>query len=361
MDFKQETKNFIKVVVYASTSLTYCYYIAKLIPKGFTRLLTFLPVVLLFVSIPLFFNSVHLIGAISFLISWLANFKLILFAFGKGPLSPPFISLSHFLSFACFPIGKHKNTTSSHKSSLMSYGLKGLLLVIFLKGYYDYGDQMTPMMGWILLAFSVYFCLEVMLGLSSKIMGLILLEVELDPQFDKPYLSTSLQDFWGRRWNVMVNRVLYPTVYNPVRTLSSRVIGRFWAPIPAILTTFAVSGLMHELIFFYFTRDWPTWDTMLFFCLHGVSLVMEIAIKKSVNNVVKWRLPHDHITTPFVVAFVFATSYWLFYPELMRCQLVERAFEEYGAVINIAKGVISPTLQYITALHDDNKTISLKS
>ncbi|GKE15287.1 hypothetical protein Tco_1422864 [Tanacetum coccineum] len=216
---------------------------------------------------------------------------------------------------------------TSHKTSVISYGLKGLLLVIFLKGYYDYGDQMTPMMAWILFAFSVYFFLEVMLGISSKIMGLILLEVELDPQFDKPYLSTSLQDFWGRRWNVMVNRVLV-----------------------------GVSGLMHELIFFYFTRDWPTWDTMLFFCLHGVSLVMEIAIKKSVNNVVKWRLPHDHITTPFVVAFVFATSYWLFYPELMRCQLVERAFEEYGAVIKIAKGVI-PTLQYVTTLHD-NKTIS---
>ncbi|PWA83885.1 hypothetical protein CTI12_AA158530 [Artemisia annua] len=355
MDFKEETKNLIKVLVYASTSLTYSYYIAKVIPKGFTRLLTILPVVLLFISIPLFFNSVHLIGVLSFLISWLANFKLILFAFGKGPLSAPLISLSQFLSFACFPIGKTDVNKNMSHESLMSYGIKGILLAIFLKAYHDYGDQMSPMLAWILFAFSVYFFLEVMLGISSKIMG-ILLEVELDPQFDEPYLSTSLQDFWGRRWNVMVNRILYPTIYNPVRTLSTRVIGRVWAPIPAILTTFAVSGLMHELIFFYFTRDWPTWDTMLFFCLHGVSMVMEIVIKKSVN--VKWRLPH-HITTPFVVVFVFATSYWLFYPELMRCQLVERAFEEYGAMIKIAKGVIPSHLQFVT--HHDNKTIGLES
>ncbi|KAI3495139.1 hypothetical protein L1887_37336 [Cichorium endivia] len=331
MELEEDIKNLVKVSLFASISLGYCYFVGKIIPKGLPRLLTIFPVILLFLSIPLLFNSVHLIGALSLYISWLANFKLLLFSFERGPLSAPSIPLTRFLSFACFPIGKSIQEKNPTHRSAFNYGIKTLLLAVFLKVYNDHGDQMNPMIAWIFLSFSIYFFLDLLLTTSSIIMEL-LLGVKLDPQFDEPYLSTSLQDFWGRRWNVMVNKILHPAIYNPVRTLSARMIGHLWAPIPAILTTFAVSGLMHELIFFYFTRDWPTWDTMLFFCLHGVSLVMEITIKKSVN--VKWSLPR-HITAPLVVAFVLATSYWLFFPELRRCNIIERAFEDYRAVAKI--------------------------
>ncbi|KAL4562975.1 hypothetical protein LXL04_027006 [Taraxacum kok-saghyz] len=336
MELQEDIKNLVKVSLFASISLGYCYFMGKIIPKGLPRLFIILPVILLFLSIPLLFNSVHLIGALSLCISWLANFKLLLFAFETGPLSTPSIPLSRFLSFACFPIGKTSpGKTSTHKSAL-NYGIKALLLAVFLKVYHNHGVHMNPMIAWFFLSFSVYFFLDLLLTISSIVMEFIL-GVTLDPQFDEPYLSTSLQDFWGRRWNKMVNRILYPTIYNPVRNLSARAIGHMWAPIPAILTTFAVSGLMHEIIFFYFTRDWPTWDTMLFFCLHGISLVMEIIIKKSFN--VKWSLPR-HVTNPLVVVFVLATSYWLFFPELRRCNIIERAFEDYGAIAKIATSVI---------------------
>lgn len=346
MDLKEDMKNLIKVSVFVSISLTYCYFVGKVIPKGFSRLLMIIPVLLVFVWVPLLFQSVHIIGAISLFISWLANFKLLLFAFGKGPLCVPLIPLTRFLCFACFPIGKTTDVEKkkSPRKSFSNYGFKALLLAIFLRVYYDYGVHMNPFIAWVYLAFSVYFFLELILATISMIME-ILLGVELDPQFDEPYLSTSLQDFWGRRWNVMVNRILYPTIYTPVRMISTRFVGRVWAPIPAILTTFAVSGLMHELIFFYFTRDWPTWDTMIFFCLHGVSLVTEIMIKRSVN--VKWRLP-CHITTPLVYLIVFGTSYWFFFPELVRCKLIERAFQEYGAIAKIATDVIIPFCRNVT-------------
>ncbi|KVH88673.1 acyl-CoA--sterol O-acyltransferase 1-like [Cynara cardunculus var. scolymus] len=336
MEFEEDIKNLVKVSLFASVSLGYCYFVGKNIPKGFQRLLMILPVVLTFFSIPLFFNSVHLIGALSLYIAWLANFKLLLFAFEKGPLSAPSVSLSVFLSFACFPIGKRNAEKNPSQKSIFNYGVKALLLAIFLKVYHDYGDDMNRMIAWILFACSVYFFLELILVVSSITVEL-LLGVKLDPQFDEPYLSTSLQDFWGRRWNVMVNRILYPTIYNPVRTLSTKVIGRMWAPVPAVLTTFAVSGLMHELIFYYFTRDWPTWHTMLFFCIHGVSLVTEIMIKKSVNF--RWSLPR-HIATPLVMVFVLWTSYLLFFPELLRCKIIERAFEDYRAMAKIATGFV---------------------
>lgn len=342
MELKDEMNNLIKVSFYAYISLLYCFFVGKIIPKGVPRLLTILPVVIFFLSIPLFLTSVHSIGAISFYISWLANFKLLLFAFEKGPLSSPSIPLFRFFAMACFPIDVTQTSKGFSKpknfstKSVISYGTKGLLLTFLLRVYHYHHEVMNPMLAWCFFGFSLYLMLELLVALSSAIVGLFL-RVELDPQFDKPYLATSLQDFWGRRWNVMVNRILHPTVYEPMLKLSVRVVGRLWAPVPAILTTFAVSGLMHELIFFYFTRAWPTGEVMLFFCLHGVCLVMEVVIKKAIR--VKWNLPRQ-LTAPLVVSFVLATSYWLFLPELLRCNMIERAFEEYGMVSELAMDVV---------------------
>ncbi|WJX16977.1 hypothetical protein P8452_06948 [Trifolium repens] len=53
-----------------------------------------------------------------------------------------------------------------------------------------------------------------------------ILQVELEKPFDRPYLSTSLQEFWGKRWNVMVSRILHPTIYKPMVKAFSHFIGR---------------------------------------------------------------------------------------------------------------------------------------
>ncbi|CAH1423730.1 unnamed protein product [Lactuca virosa] len=314
----------------------------KIVRKGVLRFLSILPVVLVFLFIPLTLTSVHMIGAFSFYISWLANFKLILFAFEKGPLSTPSITLLRFLAVACFPIDvtqSDKGFSKPNKTSLFTYGTKGLVLAICLHLYHHHKEDVHPMMAWCVFGLIVYLMLELFVALSSTIVGLFL-KVELDQQFDEPYLATSLQDFWGRRWNVMVNRILHPSVYEPMRILSIRVVGRLWAPVPAILTTFLVSGIMHELIFFYFTREWPTGEVMLFFALHGVCLVLEVVIKKATRY--KWSLPNQ-LSRPLVLTFVLATSYWLFLPELSRCNMIERAFEDYVAVSELATDVVRTT------------------
>eukprot|EP00578_Thalassiosira_sp_NH16_P019514 CAMPEP_0181086972 /NCGR_PEP_ID=MMETSP1071-20121207/6030_1 /TAXON_ID=35127 /ORGANISM="Thalassiosira sp., Strain NH16" /LENGTH=586 /DNA_ID=CAMNT_0023168841 /DNA_START=17 /DNA_END=1774 /DNA_ORIENTATION=+ len=59
--------------------------------------------------------------------------------------------------------------------------------------------------------------------------------------FDSPmFKSTSVSDFWGRRWNRLVHGVLKRGVYKPVRKYSSKTI--------AALSTFIVSGILHEYI-----------------------------------------------------------------------------------------------------------------
>ncbi|KAM7270055.1 hypothetical protein ACFE04_029269 [Oxalis oulophora] len=157
-----------------------------------------------------------------------------------------------------------------------------------------------------------------------------LLGLDLEPQFDEPYLSTSLQDFWGRRWNLMVTSILRPTVYDPVLNFSSRLIGRKWAPLPAVLGTFIVSALMHELIFYHFGRVRPTWEISLFFLLHGVCLTAEIALKKALKGR-SWQLPRP-IAIVLTIGFVMVTGVSLFFPQIIRCRAIERALHEYAAL-----------------------------
>ncbi|CAL9004256.1 unnamed protein product [Prunus brigantina] len=429
-----EMSNFFKVWLSVYICLCYCYATAKLLPKGCRRLLCLLPIVCLFLYLPLFLSSIHLVGVTSFFISWLANFKLFLLAFGKGPLSsdPP-ISLGRFVAVACLPIkiqqnnpppnslGKHKNTQNdsipsltnqnnqfkensspakSHKNTQnensqqqhkenppanhqngpqkshidgqfkqnphpsppkshingqnkvnpipqkpkrghrvpLNYVTKGLLFGILLRAY-DYSDQIHPKALLLLYSLHMYLLLELILAVVATL-ARALLAIELEPQFNEPYLSTSLQDFWGRRWNLMVTSILRPTVYEPTLDISRRVVDRKWAPLPAVLATFVVSALMHEIVFYHMGRMRPTWGVTCFFLLHGICLTVEIALKK-VWSAGRWRLPRL-VSGLLTVGFVMGTCFWLFLPQFFRFGAHVKAFEEYAALGELFRDLISP-------------------
>jgi hypothetical protein len=59
--------------------------------------------------------------------------------------------------------------------------------------------------------------------------------------FREPWRLASLADFWGRRWNLFVGRVLHDVVFVPSR----RRLGAG----AAVLAAFLASGVFHEVIF----------------------------------------------------------------------------------------------------------------
>ncbi|CAL1411736.1 unnamed protein product [Linum trigynum] len=333
-----EIEKLLKVWVWVFISLFYSYLIPKSIPKGPKRLVSILPVVALFLYLPLNLSSVHLAGLTSFFIAWLANFKLLLFSFGRGPLcNPPPSSLPLFVAVSCLPIKiqiQQPPPTAASSSRALNYTLKALCLAVLIR-VYDYRDRIHPKLLLILYVFHIYFMLEIILAASAA-SARALLGLELEPQFNEPYLSTSLQDFWGRRWNLTVTRILRPSVYDPTRDLFTRFVGPKSAPLPAVFATFVVSALMHELMFYYMGRARPTWETTCFFLLHGAAVTSEIAVKKAVNDKDKegrwsswWVVSASRVLT---MGFVTTTACWLFFPKFVHCQLDAKAFEEYAAV-----------------------------
>ncbi|KAI9124081.1 hypothetical protein K1719_005381 [Acacia pycnantha] len=184
-------------------SMCYCFLTGKLVPpsRSFLRRLLLLPVVFFFLYLPLNLHSLHLIGFFSFFIAWLANFKLLLFAFNKGPLSHPSHSPPSFIALASLPIEyrDHNNNQKGQKSPL-NYTIKPLLVVTIIRSY-EYRDHFHPKLGLTLYIAHMYLTLKIILAVFAA-MGRTLLGIELEPQFNKPYMSSSPQDFW-RRWNVM--------------------------------------------------------------------------------------------------------------------------------------------------------------
>ncbi|CAF2113740.1 unnamed protein product [Brassica napus] len=312
-------------------SLCYCFCVGKLVDKGVKRLILMAPVMILFFLVPLHLTTVHMIGTTGFFISWLANFKLYLFAFRNGPLSSPTLSLPIFLLVSCFPIklqqlgNESKPKRHSVREGSLFYLVKALPLLLVIQSF-RYTHLLPNKAVLLLYGFNMYFSLDLMLAVTASLVRAAS-SLELEPQFNEPYLATSLQDFWGKRWNLMVSEILRPTVYEPVLRLS--VLPRKWASAPAALATFVVSGIMHELIFFYLGRLRPSWGLMSFFLLHGVCIMAEIALKKAIRR--RWSLPTP-VARTLTILFVFATGIFLFFPEFQSCKIDQKAFAEYAAV-----------------------------
>ena len=332
---------FLQTLLQVSSSLCFCYSIKNSIPNGFLKFLLILPFFLLFLYIPLQFQTLHLQGAIGFFIGWLASFKLLLFAFGKGPLcsAAASSSLRRFLLVGSLPIDIYDHDPASTRpdtNSVLPLSLSSKLFflslsiaAIYCKNYFHPNGTL------IVFCFVIYLLLEIVLGGAAAV-AKATLGVELLPCFDEPYLSSSLQDFWGRRWNLMVSRILRLSVYDPCRNFAAAIVGRKPAAIMATTATFAVSGLMHELIYFYLGRLAPTWEVTSFFLVHGFFLAVEMAVKNAVGE--RFRPPR-FVTVPLTIGFVMVTSFWLFFPQFFRFKPDVRMFEEHAAMGAFVKNV----------------------
>ena len=126
----------------------------------------------------------------------------------------------------------------------------------------------------------MYFLLASVMELAACFSWMVM-GLELMPHFDRPWLTTSISEFWSVRWNLVVGALLRDLVYDPI--LEGRLI-RTEATVPkshhplhqvaAVLCTFLASGVMHWAVIYYIVRR-HAWYNLASFCIHGVVVVME--------------------------------------------------------------------------------------
>lgn len=312
----------VTVPLAAALAMLYARLVATFVGPGLGRLLFLTPVLALLLVLPLAAPLYITRGTAAFFLAWLGEFKLLLLASGRGPLDPGLRPVP-FVFTATLPVkllpGAAAGAEEKVSLPLLSSSIKVAIMVALLQ-VFRRKDQMHPYATFALYGIYIYCFLDSLLPCLAAL-GRALMGMGLEPQFDKPYLSTSLQDFWGRRWNLMASAVLRPAVYIPVRA-------RLGAP-AGVLATFLVSGLVHEVVVYYITFRLPTGQLTAFFLLHGASMCAERWWARRWPNAS--RLPRV-VATPLVVLFVLATALWLFFPPLFGNGMDDRFIAEFNAL-----------------------------
>ncbi|KAF3648243.1 putative endoglucanase 11-like [Capsicum annuum] len=264
---------------------------------------------------------------------------LTLFAFDQGPLvinapaaNAKKLSLLVFICIATLPLRakQHGFTSNFNRKIPLNLPAECVILAACMEMILRATSEMHHKLVLIVYCVMIFLVIDILVAFSSFIIKYFVgLEVELDPPSNEPYFSTSLQDFWGRRWNLTVTNMLRLSVYNPVRWVVVVVVGKErarWAQRVAMLATFLVSGLMHELIFYYVNNVRPSWEMTGFFALHGLCVVVETDVKRALKDT--WRLS-GLISGPLTIGFVMVTSFGLFFPPLIRNGADVKVLEEF--------------------------------
>jgi hypothetical protein len=130
------------------------------------------------------------------------------------------------------------------------------------------------------------------------------LGVDAVPVMRNPLRSSSLAEFWGRRWNTAFHELATRFTFKPLRT----IVG----PTGATLLAFLVSGVIHELVISVPARGGYGLPTG-YFVLQGLGVVGE-------HSRLGRRLGLGHGWRGWMFAIVFAAgpAFWLFAPPFVR-------------------------------------------
>jgi len=127
-------------------------------------------------------------------------------------------------------------------------------------------------------AFVVYSTIEVLFAASAIVFCIFLRQdpARWPPPSDRPWLSTSLKEFWGRRWHQLFRHVL--------SSLSERSMAWLFGRVGAVLGVFVISGLIHDWGFWSLGRGTDPLRINGFFIMMGVGVVMEGVWKKMTSK-----------------------------------------------------------------------------
>jgi len=182
----------------------------------------------------------------------------------------------------------------------------------------EYGP-VTNGEAWLALAFSVQILFD-FAGYSDIAAGLgLLFGIRLPYNFNAPFRSTSIQEFW-QRWHITLMNFLRDYVYFPL--LNARILPRRylpWQAQAATLLTMTLCGLWHG----------ASWTFVLWGTLHGVALVINAL----------WR--RFAPAMPSAVGWVLTVTFVLLSGVIFRAGSLDVAwniFQGFGAALNLDRG-----------------------
>jgi len=223
---------------------------------------------------------------------WVSSFRAFAYLFAW-----PGMEAARFLSPELAP-------RCSRSEILQSAGVATVRVLLGLVLLFGLAKQATdPLLaGWIGMLGMILILHFGLFHLLSA--GWRALRVDAPPLMDAPLRSTSLTDFWGRRWNGAFNDLALRLVFRP----AARRIGI----VAATLTAFLVSGLVHELVISLPVNAGYGLPSA-YFLLQGVGVLVE---RSSAGT--RLGLGDGLRGWLFTMILVGAPAFWLFHPPFVR-------------------------------------------
>ena len=192
----------------------------------------------------------------------------------------------------------------------------GLIANEIFNNYADY-QGLTLVIGTVFFAFQIYCDFS---GYSDIAIGLArMFGYELMKNFNSPYFSFSLTDFW-RRWHMSLSGWFKDYVYIPLG--GNKVIK--WRWYFNLWITFFISGIWHG----------ANWTFVIWGCIHGIGLVVENMILKKVEKGSFFRK---------LFVFSIVCLAWVFF----RANTVNDAFYILGSLLRFSEYNLSQLSFYI--------------
>jgi alginate O-acetyltransferase complex protein AlgI len=172
--------------------------------------------------------------------------------------------------------------------------------------------------------FQLYFDFS---GYTDMALGAALMfNIKLPINFDSPYLSTNIQDFW-RRWHVTLSRFLRDYLYIPLggnKDSDFRVGAN-------VMMTFVLGGLWHG----------AGWTFIVWGALHGAALVVFRVWQK-----LNWRLPR---VLAWALTFLFVHIAWIFFRAHNlhdAWQMLRRLVPDSWTALGQSTGALWPAIKF---------------
>ena len=265
------------------------------------------------------------------------------------------------------------NQNRSHKlrAPIPLFLLHLLSLFFVINCCMHFRNKISIWLHYALLVVEIYFALQVSIG-GIGLIARYIVGVEIYPAHNAPFIASSLSDFWGKRWNPVVTTLLRASVYDPILFILCRLLSKkkdsngvgasrkiknesvnmefkqgvvvkrassshkissnaiidlvanggeirdrppFVAKAIAVLTSFAVSGVMHEAIICCMTQSHPTWEATAFFIVQGVAIILQFTLRRYLPT--SFKFPR-FLSIGFTLGFIHITLCWLFFPPIYR-------------------------------------------
>ena len=228
-----------------------------------------------------------------------------------------FVNYAMFVTFfpqlIAGPIVHHKEMMPQFKTKSLAFIPQSFMLGVFIFSIglfkkviiadtlsvwadsgFENADLLSTLSAWatsVTYSFQLYFDFS---GYTDMAIGLALLfNIKLPHNFNSPFISTNIIEFWSR-WHMTLTNFFTTYIYTPMLMTGKKVT--FFKAMVAIFITMQIAGIWHG----------AEWKYVVFGALHGCALVICHVWKRNgykfkINKLLAWLFTFMFISVTFTI------------------------------------------------------------